>query len=116
MSVDALANGSLEERTSPRVPFQGAFWYRDENGERGRAAWCSLGQDGARLRIERYLRPGRRIRLVLEDETPVARIVWCRPAADGTSFMAGVKIFADPDAEFADRTGFDFRSLRFTTA
>lgn len=98
-----------EERQDGRVPFVGTLAYRCSQEDAGIATWCSVGREGACIRLGHYLRPGRHIILVT-DAVKVrgrsaelsARVVWCRPTADGRTFVAGLRMFAeDPEAHYA---------------
>ena len=109
MSVETLANVAVEERESERFSFRGKLSYRCALEEGGSATWCSVGREGACIRLKRYLRPGRH--MILSTDAIVvngqgaelsARVVWCRPTADGDTFVAGLHIFGDdPEAALA---------------
>lgn len=100
---------AVEERKDDRVPFAGSLAYRCSQEDAGIATWCSVGREGACIRLGHYLRPGRHIILVT-DAVKVrggsaelsARVVWCRPTADGRTFVAGLRMFVeDPEAHYA---------------
>lgn len=100
MNTSVLVTSAVEDRQSRRVPLQGALAYRCSEEVEGVATWCSVGAGGACIRLGHYLRPGRHLLMLTqtpkrgEDPTEVSgRIVWCRPTADGRSFVAGVRIF-----------------------
>lgn len=109
MSAETLANVAIEEREWERFPFRGKLSYRCALEEGGAATWCSVGREGACIRMKRYLRPGRH--MILSTDAIVAnghgaelsaRVVWCRPTADGGTFVAGLHIFGDdPEAALA---------------
>ena len=92
MGATALTIPTMDERRSRRVPFHGEFEYRCDEDERGKAEWCSVGREGACIRIGRYLRPGRRMRVQCYGLDLQARVIWCRATADGAHFVAGLQI------------------------
>ncbi len=92
MGASALTIPTAEERRSRRIPFRGAFEYRYDGSERGKAEWCSVGREGACIRIGRYLSPGRRMRVECNGLDLEARVVWCRATAEGDRFVAGLQI------------------------
>lgn len=92
MGAAALASPTTEERRSRRVPFRGEIEYRYGGSESGKAQWCSVGREGACIRIGRYLRPGRRIRVECHGLDLEARVIWCRATAGGDHFVAGLQI------------------------
>lgn len=82
-----------------RMNVQGKLLYRYNGDESGAAHWQDVSRVGAKLRLGRYLRPGRN--LVLEFASPLveegqvqlpARVIWCRLMAEGADFVAGVQI------------------------
>lgn len=92
---ESLRNGAAQ----PPTP-GGELEFRYGNDEQGKAVWCSVGRDGACIRMGRYLRPGRHVLLIdySAGELPAefsGGIVWCRPGADGRSYIAGVYLFDD---------------------
>ena len=106
MSAKHVFRGSSDERRSRRIPFGGEFRYLDDLEEGGKATWCSIGENGACIRIGRYLRPGRRLLLLWNSAPLLARIVWCKPTLGDQAFVAGIKIFADADAKLLIPEGF----------
>ncbi len=92
MDASALAIPTTEERRSRRVPLRGEIEYRYDDDESGKAQWCSVGREGACVRIGRYLRPGRYIRVEYHDLDLEARVIWCRARAGGDHFVAGLQI------------------------
>ena len=92
MGASALSIPTAEERSSGRTQFRGQFEYRYDAGERGKAQWCSVGREGACIRIGRYLRPGRRMRVECHGLDLEARVIWCRATVDGDHFVAGLQI------------------------
>ncbi len=100
MNTSALPKLEAEDRQSSRIPLQGALAYRCSEEVEGVATWCSVGAGGACIRLGHYLRPGRHLLMVThalktgEGPTEMSgRIVWCRPTANGRTFVAGVRIF-----------------------
>lgn len=102
------ANSTLndEKRRFERVPLDGRLTYRYNQGENAAGTWRDLSRSGARIQLGRYLRPGRRVMLIVasddESDEPAielkAQIVWCRPVSDSHDFEAGLRIFHDqPD-------------------
>ncbi len=92
MGASALTIPTAEERRSRRIPFRGEFEYRYDGNEGGKAEWCSVGREGACVRIGRYLRPGRRMRVETHGLDLEARVVWCRATEEGDRFVAGLQI------------------------
>ena len=92
MGASAITIPTTEERRSRRVPYRGEFEYRYDASESGKAQWCSIGREGACIRIGRYLRPGRRMRVECHGLDLEARVIWCRATADGDRFVAGLQI------------------------
>ena len=92
MGARALTIPHVDERRSRRAPFHGKFEYRYDANQSGKAEWCSLGREGACIRIGRYLRPGRRMRIECHGLDLEARVIWCRATADGNRFAAGLQI------------------------
>ncbi len=92
MGAATLTIPPTEERRSRRVPFRGEIEYRYDGNESGKAQWCSVGREGACIRIGRYLRPGRHIRVQCHGLDLEARVIWCRATAEGDHFVAGLQI------------------------
>ena len=76
--------------------------YRYEPGEEGRARWLNTTRLGASIRLGRYLRPGRRLRLAFpspldpEEQVEVAaQVIWCRLVPGSVDFEAGLRIICD---------------------
>ena len=92
MGAQVLTIPGVDERRSGRAPYHGEFEYRYDGNERGKAEWCSVGREGACVRIGRYLRPGRRVRFEFHGLDLEARVVWCRATSDGDRFVAGLQI------------------------
>ena len=92
MGASALTIPTTEERRSRRIPFRGEFGYQYDRGESGKAEWCSVGREGACIRIGRYLSPGTRMRVECHGLDLEARVVWCRATAEGDHFVAGLQI------------------------
>lgn len=90
-----------------RKDLTGPVTYDYEADGLGTARWMDVSWNGARIRLGRYLRPGKQVRLTFT--TPVAesgmasvltRVAWCRQVSDGLDFEAGLQIFRR-DAEAA---------------
>lgn len=92
----------INERETNRVPLSGRIQYRYGLDDHGTAAWRSIGRDGACISLGRYLRPGRHITLLCDGRSGApevsGRVVWCRPALDGQTFVAGVRFLRDDAA------------------
>lgn len=82
-----------------RKELAGPVTYDYDTGGLGIASWKDLSWNGARIRLGRYLRPGREIRLTFT--TPVAesgmasvttKVAWCSQTQDGVDFEAGLQI------------------------
>jgi len=94
-----------------RTPLSGRLGYRYEPDLSGSAAWLDVSRTGAGLRLGRYLRPGRRLRLYFDAPLPwgpaqriemEGRVVWCRQAPNGPEFEAGLEMRREnPDAALA---------------
>ena len=92
MGAHALTIPRVDERRSGRAPFHGEFEYRYDTDHSGMAEWCSVGREGACVRIGRYLRPGRLVRFECHGLDLEARVIWCRATSDGDRFVAGLQI------------------------
>ena len=92
MGASALTIPTTEERSSGRTQFRGQFEYRYDADENGKAQWCSVGREGACIRIGRYLSPGKRMRVECQGLELEARVIWCRATVDGDHFVAGLQI------------------------
>lgn len=90
-----------------RTPLLGGVAYEAE-GLPGRAAWQNISRVGACVALGRYLRPGRRLTLLLgggaEGAAPVearAQVMWCRDSGGGR-YRAGLRLLRDdPSAALA---------------
>lgn len=92
MGTHALAIPATDERASRRIPFQGKFEYRCDEDECGVAEWRSVSREGVCIRIGRYLRPGRHMRVAFYGLELRARVIWCSATADGNHFVAGLRV------------------------
>ena len=92
MGAYALTVPNVDERRSRRAPFHGEFEYRYDGDRSGKAKWCSVGREGACIRIGRYLSPGKRMTLDCQGLELDARVIWCRATAGGDQFVAGLQI------------------------
>jgi len=87
----------------------GTVSYTVSRGESGSAVWRDISRTGARLRLGRYVRPGRVV--VLDFPAPQfgcgqyrlqARVVWCRQVQDGADFELGLLVVRDePESALA---------------
>jgi len=98
-----MAHLNLEMREL-RTPLAGAITYASGCGEAGRADWLNISRSGASLRLGRYLRPGRTIRLeparwmAGAPSAIPAEIAWCAPVSGTLKFRAGLRILrGDPE-------------------
>jgi len=89
-----------------RKGLTGSVTYDYEADGLGTARWMDVSWNGAKIRLGRYLRPGKQVRLTfttLVAESGMAsvltRVAWCRQVPDGVDFEAGLQIFRrDPEA------------------
>ena len=99
MNAQSTQAVGVDERSGDRYTHSGLVQYRYALGEMGLATWCSVGREGACIRVGRYLRPGRHV--ILSSELS-GRIVWCRPTTDGLTYVAGLRVFReDPQSALA---------------
>ena len=95
MTIFGFALNLCDERKDAREPAtRGGFWFRDDAGEESQAKWCSIAAQGACVCMGRYLQPGRELTIHGDDVEVHGRIVWCRPMADKTNFVAGIRILS----------------------
>lgn len=92
MTLFGFALTQKDERQSGRYRARSGFWYRDDAEEEGQAKWCSVAEQGACICIGRYLQPGRELVIHGNGAEIYGRIVWCRPMADRTNYVAGVRV------------------------
>lgn len=93
-------NTNTTEHRELRRRLNGALGYRTGCGNEGKATWLNISRTGASVRLGRYLRPGRRIYLETEHNSPAipADIVWCVPVPGTLQFRAGLQLFrSDPE-------------------
>ena len=95
MSVETIATADPKKHERAKTLKSGEMRYRCAADEGGTANWCSIGQGAACIRLDRYLLPGRHVILSQDDRDLSGRVVWCRSSADGSSFVAGLRIFRD---------------------
>ena len=99
MSAERAIELNIDHRECDRVPVRGTLRYLAADGSAGQGLWRNASGDGARIHIGRRVRPGQ----WLEIETLPwpgmnaavimrGRVVWCRPATDGKTFSAGVRV------------------------
>lgn len=62
MSAEAITLPTMDERRDDRISLKGTFEYTCDC-ETGEAGWSSTSHDGACISLDRYLRPGRLIRI-----------------------------------------------------
>ena len=99
--------GREERRRFARMPLTGIVQYLCAPNQGGAATWYDVCHGGVCIRLYRYLRPGRYVLLSVRPDTNhgaypelKGRIVWCRRALDGGSFLAGLRVYCDTlDAE-----------------
>lgn len=92
MTLFGFSLNLCDERKEERRPAAGGFWFRDDAGQESAAKWCSIAAQGACVCMSRYLQPGRELTIHGGDVEVHGRIVWCRPMADKTNFVAGIRI------------------------
>ena len=90
----ALATILTERRNSARSPLRGKVSYQYGAGDTGVAAWQDISLRGSRIRLGRYLPPGKHI-LLKGDTLPdlKCRVVWCLPRDGSLYFEAGLRIY-----------------------
>lgn len=90
----ALAKILAERRVSRRSPLTGRVSYQYGVGETGTAAWQDISLHGSRIRLGRYLPPGKHILLQGEPLPELkGRVVWCLPREGSRYFEAGLRIY-----------------------
>ena len=97
MSAEALEIAVNDERNDVRANVHGEFEYTCD-GEDGTGCWSSMSHDGACIKLGRYLRPTRLIRITKDGHDIFASVVWCRPTTNSESFVAGIR-FIDGGVE-----------------
>lgn len=81
-----------------RLMFGGRLIYRYDDAEHATAHWLDVSRVGAKLRLGRYLRPGRVIELDFaspldgEQVRLGARVMWCEQVKEAPEFVAGVHV------------------------
>ena len=90
----ALAKSVAERRVSRRVPLTGHVSFQYGVSETGIAAWRDVSLHGSRIRLGRYLTPGKHILLRSESLPDLkCRVVWCLPRDGSRHFDAGLRIY-----------------------
>jgi len=95
-----------DQRRFVRVDVTGNLEYRHAPNESGCAVLHDIGRGGLGLRLGRYLSPGRRVMVTLEETEPghpvelKAVVAWCRPTGDGRTYLAGLRLFYDESSTF----------------
>lgn len=90
MSAEAIELNMENERSNARTEVHGEFEYTCD-GQKGTGCWSSMSHDGACLRLGRYLRPTRLIRIEKDGHEIFGSIIWCRPTQHSESFVAGIR-------------------------
>lgn len=96
MSADAIAYTEVEERQSKRVPFKGTVEYETGCGGSGTAQWVNVSHNGATLRLGRYLKPGRMVRIKTYASEFNGYVVWCQGSPNSDTFDAGIQMVQEP--------------------
>jgi hypothetical protein len=87
-----------------RTKLNGPISYVSGCGDGGHATWVNVSRAGAAILLGRYLRPGRRIDLMVapgSDENTFigAEIAWCVPVPGTLQFKAGLRMVRqDPES------------------
>ena len=97
MNAEAIAVPNINERASFRLPYQGEFEYTCDNTN-GTACWSSVSHHGACIRMGRYLKPGRLIRISQDNHELIGNVVWYKPTHEDKTFVAGIR-FMDNGVE-----------------
>lgn len=108
---------SSQRMRERRTDVCGGLRYRYDGDQCGKAQWVDVSRVGAKLRLGRYLRPGRTLHLEfaspLVEEASVllpARVLWCLQAPETAEFLAGVYVHRErPDFAVA------FAALAYTS-
>ncbi len=92
----------MTSQTAPRelrTPLEGPLTLRCNAKDTAPAHWANISRTGAGIRMGRYLRPGRRVRLFFDSpEHPGksvemnAHVIWCKPRRTGHVFDAGMAV------------------------
>ncbi|MBI2434207.1 MAG: PilZ domain-containing protein [Candidatus Hydrogenedentes bacterium] len=88
---------STQQIRERRIGTSGTLTYHYDGGECGAAHWLDVSRVGAKLRLGRYLRPGRQ--LEIEFASPLsgdairvaARVMWCQMKG-AAEFLAGIHV------------------------
>ena len=96
MSAEAIAYTETEERQTKRVPYRGVVEYGVGCGGTGKAEWVNVSHSGASLRLGRYLKPGRMLRINTYASEFSGQVVWCHALPDGESFEVGIEMVNEP--------------------
>jgi len=92
--MSALARVIPERRTSPRTPLSGKVACQYDSKEQCLAEWRDIGLKGARIRLGRYIAPGKHLLLLPAPGSELkARVVWCLPREGSQYFEAGLRIY-----------------------
>ena len=106
-----------------RTELNGPVSYVSGCGDGGHATWLNVSRAGAAILLGRYLRPGRRIDLLVtagggENAFIGAEIAWCVPVPGTLRFKAGLRMVRqDPESvlQFA-KLGYDAQAQnKFTS-
>jgi hypothetical protein len=104
-----MQEATTQRMRERRTMLGGGLIYRYDASEQGTAYWLDVSRVGAKLRLGRYLRPGRQLELEfvspLREEQRVqlgARVIWCQQVKDAPDFLAGVYVRREsPEAAVA---------------
>lgn len=97
MSAEALELTIQDERVESRTSVHGTFEYTCD-GQEGTGCWSSMSHDGACIKLGRYMRPTRLIRITKDGHDIFGSVVWCRPTTNSETFVAGIR-FIDGGVE-----------------
>lgn len=99
MSAVPAIDLNKDQRETDRVSVRGTLRYLSADGFSGQGLWRNASGDGARIHVGRRMRPGQWVSIETLPwpgmNAPVmmrGQVVWCRPAADGKTFSAGLRI------------------------
>jgi hypothetical protein len=107
MAGQTGAESQGQRRRFARVPLAGSVHYICAPNDGGVGIWQDVGQGGACVKLNRYLRPGTLVLLSVKlgfesgaYSELKGKVAWCRRCGENGSSVAGLRLFDDvPEAE-----------------
>ena len=108
MAGETAVESQGQRRRFARVPLAGSVHYICAPNDGGVGTWQDVGRGGARVKLNRYFRPGTLMLLSVKlgsnngSYTELkGRVAWSRRCGENGSSVAGLRLFDDvPEAEF----------------